>query len=169
MEFGNEPLFFENSYKDKDIKENISRPIVKSHMNMNFVLVDNEFRELIKKYDIDGFQLYPSVIIDDKENFHVGYWFFNIYKDLDFLNFKECTTDEYDEDDKRHDIEKYSLDEKTLDLIDEEQRLIFRPSRTRTVCTIVHQRIVDIFSDLEIDNIKFYILSEWEKGIQFRK
>jgi hypothetical protein len=166
---GDEPLFFENSYKDRDIKDNINRPILKSHMNMNHVLVNNDFRNIIKNFMIDGLKLYPSVIIDDKEHYHEGYWLFNIYKDSNFLNLDNCKIDNYDKDEDQHSIEKYSLDEKILDLIDEEQRLIFRPTKTDMGHTMVHQRIVDIFKSLNVDNIKFYKLSEWEDGMQFRK
>ena len=168
MEFGQEPLFFENAYKDRDIKENIYRPIQKSHMNMNFVLVNDEVRDLLKNKIINGFQLYPAVIIDDKEDYHEGFWFFNIYEDSDYLDLNACVIDDYDPDADDHVIRQYSLNEKLLDSIDEEQRLIFRPSYTNIGYTIVHQKIVDIFTQLNIDNIKFYKLSEWKKGMQFR-
>ena len=168
MEFGQEPLFFENAYKDRDIKENISRPIQKSHMNMNFVLVNSEARNLLKKKVINGFQLYPAVIIDDKEDYHEGFWFFNIYEDSDYIDLNNSVIDDYDPDADDHDITKFSLNEQLFDSIDEEKRLIFRPLRSHMGYTIVHQKVVDIFTQLNIDNIKFYKLSEWEDGMQFR-
>jgi hypothetical protein len=165
---GEEPLFFENSYREKDIVEGKERPIKKAHLDGNFLVVSSAVRNEIKKLSIDKVKLYPAVIVDDKNNYHEEFWFFNIYGSSDYIDISLCQVDDFDEDDKKHTIEKYALNEKLLDGILEERRLIFRPSRSDVGHTIVHQKIVDIFIKLNIDNIKFYKLSEWEDGMQFR-
>jgi hypothetical protein len=165
---GEEPLFFENSYREKDIQEGKVRPVKRAHLDGNFLVVNRAIRNEIKKLSIDKFKLYPAVIVDDKGNYHEEFWFFNIYGSSDYIDISLCQVDDFDEDDKKHTVEKYALNEKVLDGISEERRLIFRPSKSDIGHTIVHQKIVDIFIKHEIENIKFYKLSEWEDGIQFR-
>jgi len=160
MIYGDEPLFFENSYKDRDVNEGKERPIKTAHMDGNFLIVDDAIYREMKSFTIDNFQLYPAVVVDDKEAYHENFWFFNIYANSDYLDIDQCQIDDYDEDDKKHSIERYSLNEKLLDGILEERRLIFRPMRSDIGHTIVHQRIVDIFEELGVNNIKFYKLSE---------
>lgn len=78
LSFNDEPLFFENSYKNEDKSQGVVRPIKNAHMNMNYIIISDSIRSHIKKFKISSFQLYPAVIVDDSNNFHENYWFFNI-------------------------------------------------------------------------------------------
>jgi hypothetical protein len=169
MELGEEPLFFENAYKDEDINEGVIREIKSAHMNMSMVIVNDKIRSLLKGFNIDGFQLYPSVLIDDKDKYHEGYWHFNIFSKKAYVDFEKCEIRDYEEDNTRHQVKKYSLSDKELNRVPEERRLIFKPVNTDLGYTFVHQKIVDIFNGCGVDNIKFYKVSEWEKGMQFQE
>lgn len=168
MKLGDEPLFFENAYKEKDKKIDLARPIKSAHMNMNHLVVSNEIYSDLKRYKINGFQLYPSVIIDDNNNYNENYWFFNKYELLDALDYNKCVIDEYDPSDDSHDVEKYHLSSLALDKIPEEQRLIFTPQKADMGHTFVHKKIVDIFNKHNVDTIKFIKVSDWEAGMQFQ-
>ena len=65
LEYGEAPLFFENVYKDRDIKLGKVRAIKSAHMNITHLIVDDDIKEKIDKFDISNFQFYPAVIIDD--------------------------------------------------------------------------------------------------------
>ena len=168
MSFGSEPLFFENAYKDKDVAIGKTRPLMSAHMNMTYLIVNNEIKRHIDDDSIYQGKLYPSVIIDDKDHYHDEFWFFNIYGSLNALDCENSEIQDYDPDDRRHDVAKYKLNEETLDKIPEEQRLVFMMPNTETKVTFVHQKIVDVFEKLKVDNIKFHKLSEWYPGKQFR-
>ncbi|WP_394136504.1 imm11 family protein [Aliivibrio fischeri] len=167
INMGQEPLFFENAYKDKDLLNSIQRPIKNAHLNLNYPIVSNKIKDDINNFEIDNFQLYPTVIIDDNGDFYDNFWFFNIYNKIDALNLEHCIIDDYDEDDKRHDIDKYYLDVNKLNSIQEEKRLIFIPEKASGAPVFVHKKIVDIFNKHKVDTLKFIKVSEWEMGKQF--
>lgn len=167
MALGGDPLFFENSYKDEDKKSGVVYPILDALMNINFVIVKDVLREKIKKFVIDGFQLYPSIILDDNGQYQEGYWFFNVYEKLDCLDFEKCTIEDYEPAELRHDIEKFYLSDDLLDAIPEERRLIFKPSGQMIGLIMVHQKIVDLFRGAN-HGLRFIKVSDWEDGLQFR-
>ena len=130
LDENDEPLFFENSYKEKDKSNGYVRPILDAHMSMTDVILSNPLREKIKEFDIAGTQFYPSIIIDDNDKYHEGYWLINIYERLDCLDYDKCTIKRYVPGSDSHKVKKYFLSETVLDMIPEEQRLIFRPDNT---------------------------------------
>jgi len=169
MMFGQPPLFFENAYKERDIKDGVTRPISNLHLNVNFVLVNEQIKEKLENFDILNFQLYPGVIIDDHGNYHERYWFFNMFNKFTALDLARSVIDDFDPDDYDHDVIKYYLSDDILDAIPEEQRLIFKEGKSDADPTIVHQRIVDIFNEAGVTTARFIKISEYEFGKQFRQ
>jgi hypothetical protein len=167
MQFGQEPLFFNNAYKEKDQIAGKKRPIKNAHLNLNFILVDEKIKESINNSENKNFQLYPAVILSDDNQHHDNFWFFNIFNELDCLDISKCLIDDYDEDDDEHDIEKYYLDYEKMAKIPEDERLIFIPKKTNIGHTFLHQKIVDVFNKHKVDTLKFIKVSEWEMGKQF--
>ena len=167
MIFGQEPLFFENAYKDEDKKDGIIRPIKNLHMNGNFMLVDTKIKNKLEDFEINNFQLYPAVIIDDNDKYNEGFWFFNIYNHFTALDLDKSDIDDFDPDEKKHDVIQASLSDDILDTIPEENRLIFREYKWLGGYTIVHQRIVDIFNEAGVTTATFTKLSEFRFGDQF--
>jgi hypothetical protein len=164
---GDEPLFFENAFKEKDQKLGVKRHIAAANMNMVYVLVNDELREEMKHFEIDYFQLYPSVIIDDEGEYHENFWLLHVYEKLDCLDFDRCVIDDYDPEARKHDVDKYYLSDSALSAIPEERRLIFRPEKAHMGYTFVHQKIVDIFNSQGVDSLRFIKVSDWEMGMQF--
>ncbi|MBP3140081.1 imm11 family protein [Aliivibrio fischeri] len=167
MAMGQEPLFFENAYKDKDLSNLIKRPIKDSHLNLNFPIVSETIKEDLVNFEINNFQLYPTVIIGDDNSYYDDFWFFNIYKKIDVLDYENCDIKRYNPNDKRHKVRKYFLSIKKLDLIEEENRLIFIPEKASGAPVFIHKKIVDIFNKHKVDTLKFIKVSEWEMGKQF--
>jgi len=167
LQFGLEPAFFENGYKDKDKAHGIKRPISSAHMNGNTIIINNDLREKIKHFDIAGLQLYPSVIIDDDDDYHDGYWVLNNYQRLDCLDYDNCIIRDYTPDNEFHVVREYYLSETVLDAIPEEQRLIIKPDNTDMDYAFFHKRIVDIFNKYGVETLKFEKVSEWKAGKQF--
>jgi len=168
MIYGEEPLFFENAYRDKDGERGVVRSLKKVHMNSTYLIVDDEIKADMEVFDINGFQLYPAVIITDDGVYHDNYWFFNIYEELDALDCENSVIRDYDLKNRGHEVEKFKLNKEVLGGIPEENRLVFIMPNTETRVTVVHQKIVNIFERYGVDNIAFHKMSEWYPGKQFR-
>lgn len=167
LTLGQEPLFFSNSYKDEDLAAGVSKPLLKSHMNINDLIVEDSIREKLKSYDMAGVQMYPSVIVDDKGVFHENYWYINIYGRLNALDFDKCRIRRYSPSDTHHKVKEYALSSQALDEIPESQRLIFKPEKTDTGYVFVHEKIVKIFRDEGVKNLQFIKVSEYKSGMEF--
>ena len=107
------------------------------------------------------------MIIDDTDNFHENYWFFNLYDQFTALDLSNSVIEDYDPDEDDHDVTKFSLSDEILDAIPEVHRLIFKEDKSDVGPTIVHQCIVDIFNEVGAPNAMFIKLSEYEFGDQF--
>ncbi|MGF1693294.1 hypothetical protein, partial [Photobacterium kagoshimensis] len=129
LRFGEEPLFFENGYKEQDKARGVTRLYSKAHINISTLVVRDEIYEDIKGFNIRHLQLYPSVIIDDDNNYLEGYWTFNYYDRVDCVDFERSLIDEYDPKDARHDVEKFVFKSEVLAAIPEEERLMFQPKK----------------------------------------
>ncbi len=167
LDLNDEPLYFENIYKEDDKKNNVIHHLYPTHMNMNYVIVNKEIRDKIQYFDIEYTQLYPSVIIDDDNKSHEGYWLINIYDRLDCLDFDKCEIEDYDPTDRKHEINKFYFSDVLMDQIPEEKRLMIRPKKDDMGYTFFHQKIVDIFLDSGVTNLRFFKVSDWEAGVEF--
>lgn len=168
MNYGDEPLFFENAYKDKDKERGLLRPIKQVHMNSTYLIVNDEIKAELEGFDIRGFQLYPAVIIDDNGVYHENFWFFNIYEELDALDCEKSEIRDYNPDNRGHEVVSYKLNKDLLVSIPEGKRLIFIMPNTETRVTIIHEKVMDIMVRHGVDNIAFHKMSEWSPGKQFR-
>ena len=59
--------------------------------------------------------------------------------------------------------------EKKLDAILEERRLIFKMGGVGDPYVFFHQKIVDYIMENQYKGIRFFKVSEFEEGIQFKK
>ncbi|WP_199610005.1 hypothetical protein [Flocculibacter collagenilyticus] len=84
LTLGQEPLFFENGYKEEAIEKGINLPITDVLMNGVFPIINSKLRDKIKHMKFKGMQLYPSVYIDDKDQWHEDYWCMNFYEEVDY-------------------------------------------------------------------------------------
>ncbi len=78
-----EPLFFENSYRERDIKEGIQHVIPYILLEGSDLIVNDIVRDFFKYLDISGLQIYPAVYIDDDLDWHENFWFLNFFESLD--------------------------------------------------------------------------------------
>lgn len=142
MVLGEAPLFFENSYKEEDKDKGIKRSITDVLLDSSDLLVCNKIRNELIQYEIDGMQFYPSVYIDDDNNWNENYWFLNFYEEFHYWDKNQSIVDIDEDDDEDDDIEvfKYSLDAQKLDKIPEERRLMFKMSGATVAYIFVHHR-----------------------------
>ncbi|UTZ32918.1 hypothetical protein HB762_16245 [Vibrio campbellii] len=164
---GGEPMFFENGYRDEDLSRGVSRPIKDAHLAIAYPVFTNEIRKSLGQVDNKCFQLFPAVIVDDSGKYHEDYWVFNVFEKMDVLNLEECDIDDFDPEDTRHTIDKYSLDTDKLDALPEKERLVFMPKYSDYPHIMVHESVVKAFKKHNVDTLNFVKVSDWEMGLQF--
>ena len=171
---GQEPLFFENDYKEEDIKVGKERSIPSVLIDASTPIVNSRIRDKLKFFDFVGMQLYPSVYIDDNGKYHENYWCMNFWEKLDCWDREKSVTEEFDDEDMLEpdylddaDIYKYYLDPKVLDKIPEEDRLIFKMSGGSMGYVFIHQKIADIFKAENATGVKLIKVADFEEGMQF--
>ncbi|CAH1526949.1 conserved hypothetical protein [Vibrio jasicida] len=164
---GSEPMFFENGYREEDLSRGVSRPIKDAHLAIAYPVFTNEIRKSLGQVDNKCFQLFPAVIVDDSGKYHEDYWVFNVFEKMDVLNLEECDIDDFDPEDPRHTIDKYSLDTDKLDALPEKERLVFMPKYSDYPHIMVHESVVKAFKKHNVDTLNFVKVSDWEMGLQF--
>lgn len=164
---GGEPMFFENGYREEDLSRGVSRPIKDAHLAIAYPVFTNEIRKSLGQVDNKCFQLFPAVIVDDSGKYHEDYWVFNVFEKMDVLNLEECDIDDFDPEDTRHTIDKYSLDTDKLDALPEKERLVFMPKYSDYPHIMVHESVVKAFKKHNVDTLNFVKVSDWEMGLQF--
>lgn len=170
---GEAPFFFLNSNRECDIENGCKWPVTDILIDGSDLLVGGKIREELMKYDIDGMQLYPSVYMDDDNNWHENFWFLNFFKKYHYWDKNESVVriDEDEEVDEDEDVSvrRYSLDEQKLDEIPEESRLMFKMGGATVAYIFVHQKIVDFIVNNNYKGVRFFKVSEFKEGIQYRK
>ncbi|QUI72316.1 hypothetical protein [Pseudoalteromonas sp. M8] len=174
LTWGQEPLFFENAHRDKDLKANRSRLVPDVFLSATIPVVNSKIREKLKFFAFEGMQLYPAVYIDDEGNYHENFWCMNFWEELDCLDrnrskFSKLTLEKLKLDPDADDLTtyKYSLDSDVLDKIPEEERLIFKMGPDDMGYVFVHQKIADIFFEEKATGVNLVKVSDFEEGMQF--
>ncbi len=178
LTLGEAPLFFHNLNREKDQKKGKKWPVTEVIKVGICYLVNDFIRDKLMQYDIDGLQYYPSVNIDDDDNWHENYWLLNFYEKSVYWDKKRSKLYPFDDDETADDIreaefnalvKKFCLDEKKLDTIPEERRLIFKMGDVADAYTFFHKKIVDFFEENQCKGIRFFKVSEFEEGDQYRE
>ncbi|WP_425628064.1 imm11 family protein [Vibrio neptunius] len=160
LDVGDGPIFFTNADKGE-------MPFIVSDFLLHgfFPVVSKKIAEIIMPYPINGFQLFPAVLIGDDEKWHEDFFFFNAYDNLDCIDFDRSEILDYSPEDSRHEIIRYQLKNDVLDAIPLENRLIVRPSKVAGGGLFIHENLVTQISRyIDPDAFRFFRLSEYRLG-----
>lgn len=167
LAFGEAPLLFEAS-SDKGFTHGDRKLVLgDAHMEGVYPIVSQKVYDLLKHFDINHFQLYPTTIFESSGNYIENYYFFNIYERLDCVDFEISGLINYRKGALRHTVSKFILKSEVLDEIEEENRLILHPNKVLTAPIIVHEKVVNIFKNLNIKTVQFISLSDYALGSEF--
>ncbi|WP_122046083.1 imm11 family protein [Vibrio atlanticus] len=164
---GGEPMFFENCYRDEDLSRGMARPIKQAHMSNAYPVISDSLKQSLGSIENEYFQIYPGVIVDDKDKYHDDYWGFNIFEEMDVLNLEKCRIDDFEPDEEEHSISEYYLDIDKMSAIPEKERLVFMPKYTDYPHVMVHEKVVKAFKKHNVDTLNFVKVSDWVMGLQF--
>lgn len=164
LDFGDGPIFFTNAEKG-------DTPFIVSDFNLHsfFPVVSKEIADKLLPLNINGFQLFPAVLIGDDEEWHEDFFFFNAYENLDCIDFERSEILDYSPDDSRHEVIKYKFKNEVLDAIPQENRLIIRPHKVAGGGLLIHESIVNKINKYVKDSeFKFFKLSDYKLGDKYK-
>ncbi|MGF1724783.1 imm11 family protein [Photobacterium nomapromontoriensis] len=164
LDFGDGPIFFINADKGE-------MPFIVSDFILHgfFPVVSKKIADKLMSLNINNFQLFPAVLIDDDEQWHEEFFFFNAYENLDCIDFKRSEILDYSPDDSRHEVIQYKFKNEVLDSIQLENRLIIRPEKVAGGGLLIHEKIVNkIINYVNENEFKFFKLSEYKLGDEYK-
>ena len=80
------PMVFLNSYKDENLKMGIKTQLPDVFLDLGIMVIPKKFMEFLRKFNIQGLQLFPSIYIDDDEQWHEKLWLVNFFKGIDCID-----------------------------------------------------------------------------------
>ncbi|CAM3220030.1 DUF1629 domain-containing protein [Vibrio neptunius] len=163
LDYGDGPVFFENGFKGE-----VPFYLTDGQFDGIYPVVSLKVASVIREYNIDGFQLFPAVIIGDDGKWHEEFYFFNFYAPLDCVDFENSDVDEYEPNARYNEVISYKLRSDVLDGIPEENRLIIKLARVEGGALIFHQKIVNALARFDVEAFQFFKLSEYELGMEYR-
>ncbi|KJY90558.1 hypothetical protein TW84_10195 [Vibrio neptunius] len=163
LDYGDGPVFFENGFKGE-----VPFYLTDGQFDGIYPVVSEKIASVIREYDIDGFQLFPAVIIGDDGKWHEEFYFFNFYSPFDCVDFEKSDVRRYKPNAKYNEVLKYKLNHELLDKIPEENRLIIKLDRVQGGALIFHQKIVDALARFDVEAFQFFKLSEYRRGLEYR-
>ena len=164
LDYGDGPVFFGQAFK-----EDMPFKLGSVQMDGGAPIVSKDIAEVIDQYTIAGFQLFPSIIVDDNGEWHEDFYYFNSYGRLDCVDFKKSEIPRYNPNARLGQrITKYKLRADVLDNIEEEKRLIIMLDKVLGPSLLVHQKLVDKLAQFNIEAFTFYRVSEYELGMQYK-
>ncbi|MER2497038.1 DUF1629 domain-containing protein [Vibrio neptunius] len=162
LDYGDGPVFFENGYKGE-----IPFHLTNAQMESIYPVVSEDVASVLKGYHIEGFQLFPAIIIDDDGKWHEGFYFFNFYRDIDCVDFQNSVVRNYSAAKRNNTVLQYKLDKSVLDAIPEEHRLMIKLAGVTGGALLFHENIVNALAKFNIEAFQFFKLSDYRKGMEF--
>ncbi|WP_425628067.1 imm11 family protein [Vibrio neptunius] len=163
LDFGDGPVFFENGFKGL-----VPFNLTDGQFDGLYPVVSLKVASVIRYHNIDGFQLFPAVIIGDDGKWHKDFYFFNFYSPLDCVDFENSDVREYKPNARYNEVISYKLRSDVLDGIPEENRLMIKLARVQGGALIFHQKIVDALARFDVEAFQFFKLSEYELDMEYR-
>lgn len=146
---GSPPMVFFNAFKKKNIKSGIvadTTPILFSGFDL---VVTSAIREKLLHTTVRNLFMHPAVYIDDKDNWHEDYWYLTFSQEIDCWDREKSRYNKNSPVDvgneRIFEVASFRLDEKVLDSIPLEDRLIFKMGGVLNPVILVHKTVRSIF------------------------
>lgn len=164
LDFGDGPITFVNADKG-----DINFVLSDFFLHGFFPIVSGEIASVINDYDIAGFQLFPTVLIDDNDKWHEDFFFFNLYEELDFVDFENSEIQDFEPGDTRYEVVRYKFKDEVLKAIPLEKRLIIRPKSVWGRGVFLHESIVSkIEKYIDPNSFRFFRMSDYKLGDEYK-
>ena len=136
------------------------------HFSERSVISKKIYDALVPK-NIEGIQFIPAIITGKKDEIYEDYFYFHIYNYLSVMDKEKSIYKWMKTANVANPIEKLVLNQKALEEIPLEKRLIFR-LRENDTFELFHKSIVDVIMATEPKGIQFTKVENWNISTPFK-
>lgn len=129
-------------------------------------VISEKIKNVLEPLKIKGIQILPAKVKISKEEFW-DYWYLHIFNKIECIDFEKSDCVFADSDGKILNISSLVFDNKKLDKIPLEERLIFLPKEYASY-EVFHKSIVEEIQAIEPTGLIWARVSEWDDGYTFR-
>ena len=145
-------------------------PTMRDYHSLPYSVVSKKVRDILETMNIFGVQFIPAVIRNELNgDVYEGYYIIHVFNQIECLDREKA---KYTTSDLMKygisEINKLVLDQKVLEKIPLEKRLVFYLKESISK-RIYHKSIVDAVMAIEPDGLKFGKIEDWYEGIQFQR
>lgn len=137
------------------------------YLQLPSAVFSQKIYNLLSSMNIFGYQLVPSVIVDNKGKEYEDFWIENAYTCFKCFDDEKSIYEVDDFTETWENIEKIVFDKEALKKRPLKDRYIFR-SEEASEFVFYHKTIVDAIMAVNPINIRFTSIADWFEGIQFR-
>ena len=163
------PMVYLNNYKEENLELGIKTPLPDIFLDFGAMIIPKEFMVFLRNFDIYGLQLFPTIYIDDDDQWHENLWLVNFFEGIDCID-KEKSEIDYDPDLWEEGdplvVDETVFDDSVLRAIPEDQRLIFKMANVAWPHLYCHQRVVDYIRQQKYTGIIFVKASDYFEGME---
>lgn len=165
------PLFFENGYRDEDVRAGRAENVSSVLFDGNNILVNSTLHRHLSTLQIDNVQFFPAVYIDNQRHWHEGYWYVNFLEELDcwcrrrsLFTPPEDPADPFD----YAEVKQYALDADVLNRTPESRRVLFKMGGASISYVFLHDTLVRHLASIDDVGAKFVSVKTFVQGMQHR-
>lgn len=165
------PLFFENGYRDEDLRAGRAEKIAGVLFDGNNMLVNSAIYQHLSTLQIDNVQFFPAVYIDNQGRWHEDYWYVNFLEELDCWcrNRSQFTPPDDPSDPFDYaEVKRYALDADVLNHIPESRRVLFKMGGASVSYVFIHDTLVRYLSSIDDIGAKFLSVKTFVRGMQYQ-
>ena len=163
------PMVYLNNYKEENLKLGINTPLPDIFLDFGAMIIPKAFMVFLRQFDIYGLQLFPTIYIDDNDQWHENLWLVNFFEGIDCID-KQKSKINYDprvwDEGDRLIVKKTIFDDSVLRAIPEDQRLIFKMTNVDKPHLYCHKRVVDYIREQNYTGVIFVKASDYKRGME---
>lgn len=147
LAIGSAPLVFSNGHQEYFAKKGIQEKKARVLFDGATFIVKDDIRLALLALELPTINIHPAVYIDATGQWHEDYWYVAFHDFISCVDRAKSRFMPTDDDDDDLTMVKYSLDEKVLEAIPFQQRLLFRIGGTDTGMVVCHRSLFKYFQD----------------------
>lgn len=165
------PLFFENSYRDEDIRLGRLERLTQVLFDGSDWIVTDSVKALLDELGADHIQLFPAVYVANNGSKFDQYWYVNFLRQTDCWDRDQSVytppadpSDPYD----YAEVKQYVLDSDVLADCSEAERQLFKMDGANVSYVFIHQYIWNLIKVLPELGVKAISVADYRRGAQYR-